>query len=236
MLLSCFTHKSGKEPIMAKETLIERLESGDGSILKTYGSKTFLSVSPAIEIGMFKIEIVPIKGKGSGKTTVFYMPVESIVQLAEDIQSGVFGQKVTMNNSKGKPMYSYVGGTDGSRQLSFSMGNVGVLAKISNKEGDSWLNQSIALSPTNGNSPLREFARLVLLFTGVWTPSAKSYYAKVLEAYDAGASKRVAMHVPDDAGYAAAEADGFEPVGNNVVPFNQPAPTSAPANNASGWM
>ena len=75
MLLSCFTHKSGKEPIMAKETLIERLESGDGSILKTYGSKTFLSVSPAIEIGMFKIEIVPIKGKGSGKTTVFYMPV-----------------------------------------------------------------------------------------------------------------------------------------------------------------
>ena len=206
-----------------KETLAERLRSGDGSILKVYGSKTFLSVSPILDIGMFKVEVIPIKGKGNGNVVCYYMPVEAMVQLAEDIESGAFAARVSETTGKGKGYYSYVGGADGSRQLTFSLGNIGILCQISNKNGDKWEKQTIALSATNGTSPLRELARLVRLFTGVWTPTEGSYYTGILKAYQDGADKRAAMHVPDDAGYAAAQAEGFVPAGKEDVPFEAKA-------------
>jgi hypothetical protein len=179
-------------------------------------------------IGMFKFEVVPVKGKGSGTGTEFWLPVETVVEIAEDIEDGVFSVNVQNVDAKGKPYYNYVAGTNGSRSMQLTAGNTGILLKISNKVNDSWVNQSVALSKFNGKSPLREFARLVGLFAGTWTPGPGTYYASVLEAYKAGEPKRYKPKAPEDSAEVVPDVPEA-PVQATPAAAPAPAPKAAPA-------
>jgi hypothetical protein len=162
-------------------TEIEMARSGE--FLREYGSKYFIAVTEALNIGRVKVEMVP-KGSGGQNGIVFYLTVEKMLNLCSEILNGVFAKKIAADTGNYPTAYQYVTGDDGCLKFNIGNGKAGICVQMMNSK--SKLNYIMGIPA----EALTTMARKYMLCTGM-TPVVKtSYYGSVIDAFELGRKER----------------------------------------------
>ena len=167
----------------------------DGELLREHGKKYFVVVAEALDIGRFKWSIVPI-GMNGKDALVFYMTVEQMWMLVNDVKTGVFQKKMAASTQDKYPQaYKYVTGADGHLRLNMSGGQFGVRVQIQDAKANKNYMMSAAMSA------FEIMAYRFETFLGVHAPAPGGYYASIVAAFEEGRKKRASYHknIPQDA-------------------------------------
>lgn len=151
----------------------------EGQILKAFGMKYFISVTPAPYIDKVKWEQVQIGSKGKTKAT-FWMSMEDMRQLCSDILSDNkwFQKRIAADKENYPSAYKYVSGADGANHLNIGNGQKGCRVQVQNKENR--LPPSVV--SMTGKDSLTSMAFYFNLVFGFETPNSP-YYKNLVDAF-----------------------------------------------------
>lgn len=166
------------------KTIHETIKSG--AIMQSYGSKYLVTVSPAPSICKVKWSIVELNTGGKVFSN-FFMDMELMRQLCDDIESGKASKKLAADMESQYPSaYKYVTGENGCKRLNIGGGQKGIRVQIQEKKGEAWDNKMSVISPT-------DFLQMKFLFQltmGLILTQKDSYYRNLYEEFWEGEEKR----------------------------------------------
>lgn len=172
----------------------------NGEMLREYGTKYFLVISEALEIGRVKFSMVPIGNKGTGNID-FYMPTEEFALLCNEINDNIlhtFEKKMQTSKNNPEPdAYKYMTGTDAHLRLQIGGGKVGCRVRMIDTAKPN-MSYTMAVSI----SAFKKMAIAWRLYTGLLPCATNSYYGKLQTAFEEERLKRrnmlTAEKVEDD--------------------------------------
>ena len=155
----------------------------NGLFSEEYGKEYFEKVSEAFDIGRVKVTIVPIGQKGKNAAD-FYLTVEQMMDLCEEIRNGVFEKKIAADNGPYPGAYQYTTGENGSKHLNIGGGKFGVRMQIRDTENNK--NYTLAVTTT----AFKEMARDFYVFSGLQPVMPGSYFEELVKAFSEGRKER----------------------------------------------
>jgi len=187
----------------------------DCSIMKSYGSEFFTTMTIIPTIHSIKVEMVSIGSNGKDGIT-YYMPIEKMRQLAEEIDSHIFDKKILAETSSYPTAYQYVGGKDGCKKFNIGKSRKAgyVALQVQEKKNKKWNNRLMAVSMED----IKQMAFLFKLCLGLINVDADSYYGRLKAEYEKAVVEKSKFHKKVD------KADLQEP-----EPTPEPEPEQKPA-------
>lgn len=174
----------------------EQLMAKNGEFLREYGTKHFLVVSEALNIGRVKWSMVPI-GQSGQNGIEFYMTSEQMLALCLEIlnPNRMFVKKLEADAASSFPgAYKYVTGDEGSLNLNIGGGKFGSRVQMQDKKAKHNYTMGIAVGT------LEIMARKYLLCTGYSPVLPNSYYHEIVVAFEEGRVERAKFRKPMELG------------------------------------
>lgn len=159
----------------------------EGDIMRQYGTKAFVAISPVPSIDKVKVSIVK-KGTAGKEHVNFWAEMDDFRQMCDDFYTGKAQKRINNDNGDYPGAYKFVGGKDGSRTMALGKGRSGgILFQVGNKSADGkWTNM---ITPVSAES-LIEMAFHFRLVTGLIPVLAGTYYAGLIRAFYEGQKER----------------------------------------------
>lgn len=174
----------------------EQSMAKNGEFLREYGTKHFLVVSEALNIGRVKWSMVPI-GQNGQHGIEFYMTTEQMLALCSEILSPnrMFAKKLEADAASSFPSaYKYVTGDEGSLNLNIGGGKFGSRVQMQDKKAKHNYTMGVAVGT------LEIMARKYLLCTGYSPVLPNSYYHEIVIAFEEGRVARSKFRKPEGLG------------------------------------
>lgn len=168
-------------------TELEMARSGE--FMREYGTKYFIAVSEALNIGRVKVEMVPIGSSGQNGIA-FYLTTEKMQNLCAEILDGTFAKKLAADTGGYPTAYQYVTGDDGSLRLNIGSGKAGPCVQMQNSKHN--LRYIMGVS----RDALTTMARKYMLCSGLTPVMVGTYYSNVVRAFELGRSEREQYRKP----------------------------------------
>lgn len=170
-----------------KKAKVEELLQG-GSILKSFGSKYFVSITLAPDICKAKVEMVEI-GNGGKNANCIYLDIEDLRQLFVELDSGIFAKKIQADKKNQYPQaYQFVKGEDGSKKVNIGasqkQGHIAFQTQV--KKGEKWDNRIMAVS----TAELKQAGFLFSLVLGLIQVAPNSYYDGLKKTFEKGLEEK----------------------------------------------
>lgn len=168
----------------------------EGAIMKSYGSKYFVSITLAPEICKAKVEMVEIGSNGKNSNTV-YLDIEILRQLFTELDTNVFASRINADKSNKYPQaYQYVTGENGDKKVNIGASQkAGMVAfQTQVKKEDNWDNRIMAIAM----SDLLQAGFLFKLCLGLTQVDKGSYYDNLKSLFYQGLKERAKYFASKD--------------------------------------
>lgn len=163
-----------------RKTKIDELR--EGNIITSYGGQNFLTVSPVPDICSCKFSIVE-KGSAGKKHTDFYLDMDKMRRLVEEINDGPAYKKLQDDAKNQYPSaYKYTTGENGCKHLNIGGGMKGIRVQVSDTSAK--VNQMVVVPWTD----IQDMAFYFNLVMGEKVTSR--YYSKLADAFWEGVIER----------------------------------------------
>lgn len=189
----------------------------DGSIVKVYGSKTFLNVAPVYNIDKVRFSIVDI-GKAGKNAIDIYLNCEEVRRLVADIDSGKAKAKIDADKGDYPTAYSWTKGTGGSKRLVIGGGQKGVRVQASVTVDGNRQNKYAVIQFAD----LEKMAFMFKLTAGLIPMQDGSYYHGLYKAFKENESKFTNTY------NAEADASYNQPIDDDA-PISEAPPVETPS-------
>lgn len=156
-----------------------------GTILRAYGSRSFLTVSPEPDIDKVRFSIVVQHTQGKDHND-FYLDMEKCRQMCNDFRTGRAQHLINADNGQYPGAYRFTAGENGSKHLNIGRGQKGILFQITSTENGQTKN---SFCPVQAEDLLKMsfYFRLV---TGLEPAIRGTYYWNLVKAFYEGNAER----------------------------------------------
>jgi hypothetical protein len=189
----------------------------DGEFLREYGKQYFIVFTEAFNIGRVKVEIVPMKNGGK-ESAVFYLTIQQMYSLCQDIKTGVFKTLVDADTGNYPAAYKFVTGESGDKHLNIGGGKVGTRIQISETSKNRRYLMAVSMQA------IFDMADNFLLFSGITPTTTGSFFNGLVNEFNEGRKERSKYRV---------QLSASDSLTNETVETDETeAPVEKPSSNA----
>ena len=173
----------------------------EGTLIKVYGSKTFVNIAGAYNIGKVRFTVVDIGTQGQNPIDI-YLNIEEVRQFIDDVDKGIAKKKIDADTGNYPTAYQWVKGNEGCKKLIIGGGQKGIRVQAADSSSGKTINKFAVIQ----HSDLKELSFFFKLTTGIISVKEGSYYDSLYKAFKENEAKWTTKYnEATDADYAEKE-------------------------------